>query len=303
MKNQGIAKLANMQENLPNVEFRESEVSDIGFEIIELEQLHERAKDSALSHIYQPHRVHFHNIILFEKGQGNHTLDFREFPVSQDDIVLVSKGQVHAFDKHNELGGKVILFTENFVKGLLSSLGIRLFSATHFFSKGSQNFKLSRLQTEVLLKLVEQITTEFSSEQLNIAYLKTMFVGMLIKISEAKPASYQGQLNTYQSDCFERFMALLESNTFLMRDANSFAAEIGTTYKTLNKICKLASNQTAKQLVDGHTILEAKRQLTVENIQVQQLSEKLGFDEPSNFVKYFKKHVLLTPYQFKKLKG
>lgn len=138
-----------MQENLPNVEFRESGVSEIGFEIIELEQLHERAKDSALSHIFHPHRVHFHNIILFEKGEGKHTLDFREFPVSQDDIVLVSKGQVHAFDKKNELGGKVILFTEKFVKSLLSSLGIRLFSATHFFSKNSQNFKLSTLQSSV----------------------------------------------------------------------------------------------------------------------------------------------------------
>lgn len=151
--------------------------------------------------------------------------------------------------------------------------------------------------------LVDQVTTEFSSGHPNVAYLKTMFVGMLIKISEAKPTSYQGQLNSYQSDCFERFMALLESNTLLTRDAKSFAIKIGTTYKTLNKICKLASQQTAKQLVDGHTILEAKRQLTIENIQVQQLSEKLGFDEPSNFVKYFKKHALLTPYQFKKIEN
>jgi|TARA_B110000902_G_scaffold265723_1_gene350866 AraC family transcriptional activator of pobA len=47
-------------------------------------------------------------------------------------------------------------------------------------------------------------------------------------------------------------------------------------------------------------VLEAKRQLVVENIQVNQLAYALGFDEVTNFIKYFKKHTLLTPTQFKK---
>ena len=71
------------------------------------------------------------------------------------------------------------------------------------------------------------------------------------------------------------------------------------TYKSLNKICKLAVNQTAKQLIDAHTILEAKRKLVIEGIQVQELAYELGFEEVTNFVKYFKKHTLVTPSQFK----
>jgi len=63
---------------------------------------------------------------------------------------------------------------------------------------------------------------------------------------------------------------------------------------------KLATKQTTKQLIDAYVILEAKRKLSIENIRVQQLADELGFDEVTNFVKYFKKNTLLTPSQFKK---
>jgi len=75
---------------------------------------------------------------------------------------------------------------------------------------------------------------------------------------------------------------------------------LNITYKSLNEICKLATNNTAKQLIDLETVLEAKRKLAVEDILIQTLAYELGFEEVTNFVKYFKRHTGLTPSQFKK---
>ena len=95
-------------------------------------------------------------------------------------------------------------------------------------------------------------------------------------------------------------MLLLEKNYTTLRDAKAYAELLSLTYKSLNEICKLSSTQTTKQLIDAHTILEAKRKLCIDDIRIQQLADELGFDEVTNFVKYFKKHTLLTPTQFKK---
>ena len=70
------------------------------------------------------------------------------------------------------------------------------------------------------------------------------------------------------------------------------------SYKALNQLCKKTAGKTPKQIIDEHTILEAKRRLAIENTQVTQLAYELGFDEVGNFTKYFRKHTLLTPSQF-----
>ena len=97
-----------------------------------------------------------------------------------------------------------------------------------------------------------------------------------------------------------RFIKLLEGNYTNSRDAKIYADMLHMIYKSLNQICKLATKQTTKQLIDAYIILEAKRKLSIENIRVQQLADELGFDEVTNFVKYFKKNTLITPSQFKK---
>lgn len=74
---------------------------------------------------------------------------------------------------------------------------------------------------------------------------------------------------------------------------------MGVTYKTLNKLCKQVAHQTPKQLIDAYTILEAKRRLAIQNIQVTQLAYELGFEETTNFIRYFKKHTSMTPHLFK----
>lgn len=122
----------------------------------------------------------------------------------------------------------------------------------------------------------------------------------MTKVGEAKPTIYHQQINGNQIKHYEQFIKLLSEKYQETRDANVYAKWVGTTYKTLNQTCKAITQQTAKQVIDSFIILEAKRRLSIDSIQIQQLAELLGFDEATNFVKFFKKHTSLTPTQFKK---
>jgi len=46
-------------------------------------------------------------------------------------------------------------------------------------------------------------------------------------------------------------------------------------------------------------MLEAKRLLAHTNESVKEIGYNLGFDEPTNFIKYFRKHSNSTPIEFR----
>lgn len=48
-------------------------------------------------------------------------------------------------------------------------------------------------------------------------------------------------------------------------------------------------------------VLEIKRALATSNASVQEITYTFGFDEPTNFVKYFKKHTGYSPAQFRNM--
>jgi AraC-like DNA-binding protein len=56
---------------------------------------------------------------------------------------------------------------------------------------------------------------------------------------------------------------------------------------------------TAKRVIIERIILEAKRLLAHSSDPVAGISSHLGFDEPTNFVKFFKRETDLTPTQFR----
>ncbi|HEY9819467.1 MAG TPA: helix-turn-helix domain-containing protein [Candidatus Sericytochromatia bacterium] len=49
-------------------------------------------------------------------------------------------------------------------------------------------------------------------------------------------------------------------------------------------------------------MLEAKNLLTHTDLDIADISDNLRFDEPTNFSKFFKKYVALTPLQFRNRK-
>ena len=148
--------------------------------------------------------------------------------------------------------------------------------------------------------LIREIDRELNCVSYNSLIAQFLFSALLLKLDRERPVShFDDQLSEQQAVKFLQFIELIENNFATNRDASAYAQKIHVTYKSLNQICKLACNCTPKQLIDSHTILEAKRRLVIEKVQINQLAYDLGFDEVSNFIKYFKKHTLVTPAQFK----
>lgn len=283
---------------IPLLNFQPLDPTNVELEIIELSSLYERVPK--LGHNpAKPHRLEFFHLMYIKAGSGSHFIDFKRYPFQSGSFIFVNEHQIHAFDLENCPEGKVILFTQTFLDS--TNINIRM----PFFSSNMMQLNAPVLTVKNALKnsfesIINEISNEVSNENCDSLIVQFLFSALLLKLNRERPTTYYDiQVTEQQAIKFKEFTKLVESKFTKHREATDYAEMLGMTYKSLNQICKQACNQTPKQLIDAYTILEAKRRLTIEKVQVSQLAYSLGFDEVSNFVKYFKNHTLVTPAQFK----
>ncbi|MFD5825136.1 helix-turn-helix transcriptional regulator, partial [Lentzea sp. NPDC060358] len=83
------------------------------------------------------------------------------------------------------------------------------------------------------------------------------------------------------------------------RNAAEYAAAIGYSARSLNRICLAATGRTAKALIDARVALEAKRLLAHTDLSSAAIGHRLGFSEATNFTKFFLRETGTSPGAFR----
>ena len=290
-----------MNGSIPKVLYKSKNNNVEGIEIISIQDLAQRL-DQLDHNPEKPHQTAFYIFAFYTNGNTKHLVDFVWHDVKKHSLIYLSKGQVNAFKFNKDVEGYIILFTETYFEKQLTKLPkdtiIRLFN-TQLFSPKIQIPESSNVITYVELFYEEfyKANNSYNTSQI-INYL---YVIIFSKLEELKKHQTFHIKESVQFETFLKFKKLLNLNFQKSRNADFYARQLNITYKHLNIISKDIINQTAKQCIDDFIILEAKRQLINSVIKSTELAFYLGFEEATNFIKYFKKHTGLTPNQFKKL--
>ena len=287
-----------MKKDIPHITFQPAEKDNFGLDIIPIDKIR-KLKDSFNHNPEQPHQPNFYQLILFTEGTGRHFIDFNWFSIRENSLVYMTKDQINAFDFSTEFKGYCLLFTEEYFINSFAHLPkdfvFRLFNP-QLFSPILQIPKASDFNQYFDLLLAEfKNQTNFNHKTI----IESLFVILISK------AEYYKQHQTFhikdspRIQLFKRFTDLLQEHYSKTRSAKFYATEIGVTYKHLNEVSKALINKTAKNVIDDYVILQAKRNLINSSIKSTQLAYKLGFEDATNFTKYFKKNTGLTPKLFK----
>jgi len=92
----------------------------------------------------------------------------------------------------------------------------------------------------------------------------------------------------------------LESDTSARHQALWYADRLGCSAKTLQPAVQQARGKSLKQLIDQRIALEAQRRLVHTVEPIKRVADGLGFDDVSNFVKFFRRAVGSTPLDFRR---
>ena len=247
-----------------------------------------------LPHILgKPHQAEFFQMIWIKTGSLSCRIDFELKRIEANELLVIAAGQVCQFDVHEMYTGQLVLFTANFFTRTEEDAHFLHTAEILSLVNSNKIVKVSACMIEPLFILLEkELDRTKDSFQSAIAqnYLRII---LLEAERQVKPNQLKigGQI--------QAFYQLIETNYKINRNVNYYASLLGISEKKLTQEIKQRTGLTPKVCIDTRVVLEAKRLLSYSSLSVKELSFILGFEEPTNFIKYFRKHTQLTPQVFR----
>ena len=286
-----------MVKEIPYIECESDFFKQHGVEIMSIEDLSNRKAS-----LEKPHRLDSYLFVFYTEGKSEHLIDFSWHKVQKGTLVYLSEGQVNAFKFNEGLKGFAVVFTKEYLNKQLNKIPkdalVCLFTPNLFPS----TFNIpENSKTENYLNLLYLEYNKNSEDTSQFYIIDSLYAIIFAKIEQLKKHNILYPRESSKLSLFLKFENLLEKEYQISRNADFYAKKLNITYQHLNALCREVVNQSTKQFIDSFVILEAKRKLINTDVKSSELAYLMGFEESTNFVKYFKKHTALTPNQFKTL--
>ena len=252
--------------------------------------------------IYRPSLRNFHVLFWIKKGHGKYMVDFNEYSFEPNTIMLLSKNQLHRFHSlEKEVEIDSITFKEEFIYRSDSDLRhlFRFTSGKHV--KGDQVLAVTpSAQSKFQNITAEMLEVYREGEQTYQAKAFYHLLCLFLLQCERLQDEQSPQLQSSSSlQTILQFNDLLERHFKKEFKVDFYADQMRMPLKSLSKLTKEHYKKSPKTVIDDRRILEIKRQLTGTQKSGKTIAYELHFGEPTNMFKYFKKHVGITPNEFR----
>ncbi|HNP48781.1 MAG TPA: helix-turn-helix transcriptional regulator, partial [Bacteroidia bacterium] len=247
--------------------------------------------------VHDLHRHDFYFALFIKKGKGIHEIDFVNYEVSDYSVFFLRPGQVHQLRLNKGTSGFMLQFAPDFYSPH-ENPAIQVLRKV----SNKNHCQVTSARFEHIFFLLETMFREYSEKKFQykesiMAYLGILFIELARQ--SANPNKTSDSSNSYTQERMEMFKELLEKHIGTKKQVSQYAEMLNITPYQLNSITKNTLQKTGSELINEHIVLEAKRLLIATTNQVNQVADLLGYDDPSYFIRFFKKHTGLTPEAFR----
>lgn len=172
----------------------------------------------------------------------------------------------------------------------------------YFKLNSNPAYKLSQLDLPLIKNLFDTIYEEFKKDDSHkVEIVRSYVLVLLLQIKRVVGnATELVQLKRYQ-EITANFEELILKETSKYKTIADYADQLNITPIYLSECVKKATGVTAKKILSNYMTLRAKALLQQTTSSVAQIAYEMGFDEPTNFIKFFKNNEGITPAAFRKL--
>jgi AraC-like DNA-binding protein len=247
--------------------------------------------------VHDLHKHDFFFVLALEKAAGFHEIDFLKYPVHNHSVFILRPGQVHRLELKSGCKGFLMEFDLTFYqpKKNITDLRWQKASSKNYCEVEAKRFM--KLQA-VLANILHEFT---SKEEGYIEAIKAnldIFFIEYIRQSQ-NPKSIAKKENIYAQERFEEFLSLVEKYITTHKQTSHYTQLMNLSPYQLNEITKSSVGKTASDIINEQIILEAKRYLIATPNQVKDIADQLGYEDPSYFIRFFKKHTGHSPEAFR----
>lgn len=269
------------------------------FDIIRLEFIMGRSFEDHSP--FQLHTVEFYLILVIESGKGIHTIDFTDYKLEAGTLLTIRKDQIHKFHKNNTIRGTLLLFKDDFLISYLEKLEAQ--KSLQLFNEilGVPKIQLTTIELNEISNLNARIKAEYFelNDPYSLGIIRSELHILIAKLYRIKSQNNLIIENRKYLSQFINFQNLVEQHANQNTRVKFYAQEIGVSTKTLNTITRSIVHKTAKEFIDEISTNQIKRMLINTELTVKEIAYASGFEETTNFFKYFKRQTQQTPEQFR----
>ena len=210
-------------------------------------------------------------------------------------IILIPPTLLHGLVYSPDVRGQILTISDSIIEAIFktSSSIWQTFSEIRLLTRFDEG-----LCFEKILELLTQIEIELFGEQperlpMLRAYLTQFFIHLhRLTKQEIHPT------DSLMMSHFRKFQQSIKQSDY-PKSIPEFATELNITPVHLNRICRAVAGKSAIELVHQNLIGEAQKYLLHTAYSVSKIAYMLKFEYPNYFAKLFKKHVGVSPVEYR----
>ncbi len=251
------------------------------------------------------HKHDYYVMIWVQAGEGVHTIDFNEYPITPNSCWFLSPGQAHFLQLHTPPKGYVISFDADFFGTVENNY--ELLTTTGLFHNVLQfkPFFLDPADAPCIEQSIASLWAEYQNNAVNFKeeMLRTWLKILLIQFARclAKQVHTQEGVEYTKASCLvKRFQELVEKRFTEKNRVADYADLLNVTPSHLNDTVKKMTGIPASEHIKQRVILEIKRKAHFGSLSAKEIAFTLGFEDEAHFSKYFKNNTGQTFSSYKK---
>lgn len=245
----------------------------------------------------------FFEISLSIGYDANVSIDQSTNNVLHNNLLFNSPHQIIKWDLNEiqeETTGYMLIFRPEFLP--FANNTFSFYETFPYFNRNTlSSYQLTPSQKAFYLEMFAKIYQEFLEEKSGYIEIIQSYLTEMLFISK-RELIYSESISYLQSRADEitfKFENLVKTTKHKRQPIKFYADQLSISSVYLAECIKKVTNKTAKQIIDEYVILEATSLLTQSNFPITQIGYALGFEDNSNFIKYFKKQTGQTPKGYK----
>ena len=253
------------------------------------------------AHLERHHRYDFHMFVHVRRGKCRAVVDFSHIECGAGSLLTIRPGQVHRFGPGSRWDADLLLFRPELLQ---ASQGDERLQMPELIDALPGHLQLdrstSRFLADALARLEQECALDARQPLLNwLLHSELATLVMRLHIFHAVQQPSAGP-SSDAPERFRLFKRLLDAEVHQWHHVSRYAHAMGCSEKTLTRICSAMVGVGAKTLISSRLALEAKRLLVHTEMPISAIAQRLGFDEATNFTKFFRSIEGCTPGDFRR---
>ncbi|UII19027.1 helix-turn-helix domain-containing protein [Fulvivirga ligni] len=242
-------------------------------------------------------------------------------------LVLQGAGSIHYADRVMKVPGQVLIFSnplapydechfERAQNGYSATFNNEFFYEYGSLNKypvfqpmGNHVFELSKDQLDWVISRFLKMNDEIQgSYEFKYDILKILIQELIHFAMKLKPVQIAHEPGNGADRIMAMFTELLAQQFPLhhakprieLRRASDFAERLNIHPNHLNRALKKTTNKTTTQLISERILMEARVLIKQTSWNVAEIAFALGFEEPTHFNNFFKKHMNTSPLLYRR---